>query len=188
MLRRVLLDLIRPPDASLAKFGGVDGFYLPILHALTGSIVIDQQLSAYRIHDSNDCSTLPALHGVSGANEQARTQSLKSYSRVVCWLIDHVDDVVLMAGTLRYWQVFDTAVSTNWRVREAFLQPELKATLEARYLRLVELFGEEQVFQQLRKRLLFPEYLDLVRAAHGRVSPVAEVGRAFLREIVKRLG
>jgi hypothetical protein len=164
----------------------VDGFYLPILHALTGSILIDQQLSAYRLHDANDCSTLPALHGVSSDNEKVRAQTLNSYSRMVCWIIDHVDDVVLMAGRHRYWEVFDTAVSTSWRVREAFFQPKVHAVLARRYLRLVELFGEFAVFQELRKRLLFQEYLSVVRVAYAGVVPIAVMGRALLREIARK--
>ena len=61
VLRRVLLERIRPNNSSSSLFGGLDSFFLPILHALTGSILIDQQLSAYRVHGTNDHSALPGL-------------------------------------------------------------------------------------------------------------------------------
>ena len=64
MFRRALLNRVLPTGPSPALFGGVDGFFLPILHALTGSILIDLPLSAYRVHDSNDYSTLPSLAGI----------------------------------------------------------------------------------------------------------------------------
>ena len=67
--------------------------------------------------------------------------SLASYSRMLSWIIEHVDEVVLMTGH-RYWQVLNTAISTDWRVREGFLAPEFQAVLARQYPRLVELFGE----------------------------------------------
>jgi glycosyltransferase involved in cell wall biosynthesis len=185
MLRRVLLDRIRPSGSSSSLFGGVDSFYLPIIHALTGSILIDQQLSAYRVHSANDHSALPGLRNVWHMHSKGEALSLASYSRMLCWIIDHVDDVVLMTKH-RYWQVFNTAVSTDWRVREALLQPEFRATLARRYLRLVELFGESQVFRELRKLLLFSEYLNIIRAADQRGFPLAAFSRSLTRESARK--
>ena len=163
MFRRALLDRIRPDNTSPALFGGVDGFFLPILHALTGTLLIDQALSAYRLHGANDYSTLPSLHGLLSAHPKVEAQSFASYIRMMLWIVDHVDDVVLMTGPSRYWQVFDTCSATHPWARKAFLQPEFKATMAKRYSRLVELFGELSVFRELRKRLLFLEYLQIVR-------------------------
>ena len=95
MFRRALLDRVRPDPAS-ALFGGVDGFFLPILHALTGTVLIDQPLSAYRLHGSNDYSTLPSLQGLLSAHPKVKAQSFSSYLRMLTWLVDHLDDVVLM--------------------------------------------------------------------------------------------
>jgi glycosyltransferase involved in cell wall biosynthesis len=188
MLRRVLLDRIRPSDASPAVFGGVDGFYLPILHALTGSIMIDQQLSAYRVHGANDHTAMPALYGIASDNGKVREQSFTAYARMLCWLIDHVDEVVLMTGPGRYWQVFMIVTTTGRsdEARRAFSRPEFQACLARRYQRFVQLFGEYQVFHELRKRLLFPEFLNVVRAAYGGAVPIAEVSRGLLREIARK--
>jgi glycosyltransferase involved in cell wall biosynthesis len=184
MFRRALLDRIRPSDSSPAIFGGVDGFFLPILHALTGTILIDQPLSAYRVHGSNDFSTLPSLQGLMTENAKVKVQSFSTYIRMLTWLIDHLDDVVLMTGAERYWQVLDTASSTQPYAQKAFAHP-LQAALARRYSRLLELFGELRVFQELRKRLLFSEYLKIVLAARGRTLSIAERIRAFSLEIVR---
>ena len=185
MLRRVLLDRVRPPELSSVIFGGVDGFYLPILHALTGSILIDQQLSAYRLHSDNDHTALPALYGIANDNGKVREQSFSAYARMLYWLIDKLDDVVLMTGPSRYWPVIMTVTTTGrpGDARRAFSRPEFLAALARRYQRFVQLFGEFVVFQELRKRLLFQEYLSVVRAAYGGVFPVAAVGsRSYSRD------
>jgi hypothetical protein len=87
----------------------------------------------------------------------------------------------------RYWQVLNTAISTDWRVREGFLAPEFQATLARQYPRLVELFGESKVFHELRQRLLFREYLKVALAAHQNGAKFAAVGRALLREIARKI-
>ncbi len=186
MFRRVLLDRIRPSDTSPALFGGVDGFFLPIFHALTGMILIDQPLSAYRLHGANDYSMLPSLHGLLTAHPKVKAQSFGSYLRMLTWIVDHLDDVVLMTGPNRYWQVIETVSATHPFAREAFSRPELEATLARRYSRLVELFGEFRVFRELRRRLPFPEYLQIVLAARHRAFPVADLSRALIREIARK--
>jgi glycosyltransferase involved in cell wall biosynthesis len=186
MFRRALLDRIRPDNISPALFGGVDGFFLPILHALTGTLLIDQALSAYRLHGANDYSTLPSLHGLLSANPKVEAQSFASYLRMLRWIVDHVDDVVLLTGPSRYWQILDTCSAVHAWARKAFLQPEFKTTLAKRYSRLVELLGESSVFRELRRRLLFLEYLQIIIAAREHTLPIAELTRAFVREFRRK--
>ena len=187
MFRRALLERIRPADPSSALFGGVDGFFLPILHALTGSILIDQPLSAHRLHDSNDFSMLPSLQGLSSEHPKIRTQSFNTYLRMLTWLVDHLENVVLMAGAERYWQIVAIASATSrHHARAAFTHPEFQTVLVRRYPRLVKLFGELRIFQELRRRLLFLEYVKIVLAARGHTFPIGELSRAFLREISGR--
>ena len=92
-----------------------------------------------------------------------------------------------MTGAERYWQILATAsASTQSYARAAFADPEFQAALERRYSLLVELFGELRIFQELRRRLSFWEYLKIVRAARGRIFPIAELSRASFREILRR--
>jgi glycosyltransferase involved in cell wall biosynthesis len=186
MFRRILLDRIRPVGLSPALFGGVDSFFLPILHALTGTILIDQPLSAYRLHGNNESSTLPSLHGVLGPNPRATTQKFISYRRMLIWLVDHVDDVVILAGKDRFWEIFARAAATQLDGRQAFSSPEFQEAVAQKYLRLVDLYGEVRVFQELRQRLLFPEYLKIVLAARGRSLSIGELSRGLSREIMRK--
>jgi Glycosyl transferase family 2 len=186
MFRRALLDRIQPSDTSSALFGGVDGFFLPILHALTGTLLIDQHLSAYRVHGANDHSTLPSLQGILSRSSKVEAQSFASYVRMLTWIVDHVDDVILMTGSNRYWQVLDTCAATHPWSRQAFLLPAFQATLAKRYPRLVELFGERRVFRELRRRVLFPEYLQIVLAEVRPAFPVVELSRALAREFFRK--
>lgn len=185
MFRRALLDHIRPQPLP-TLFGGADSFFLPILHALTGSLLIDQQLSAYRVHGSNDHSALPGFRGIRHMHPKGAALSFTSYIRMLSWLIDHVDDVVFMTGADRYWQVLDTAISTDWRAQEAFSQPEFKVVLARRYGRLIDIFGESQAFRWLRRWLPFSKCLEIVRAANENVFPLVEYARATSREIGMR--
>jgi glycosyltransferase involved in cell wall biosynthesis len=185
MFRRALLDRIRPTDASPAMFGGVDAFYLPILHALTGSLLIDQPLSAYRLHGSNDFSVLPSLNGIRGEHPRVAARSLATYVRMVSWLIDHLDEVLSIASAHRYWQILETAMSTNSYSPQIFSRPEFKTLLIRRYPQFVEVFGESRVFRELRRRMRFTDCLKLMLAARGRAFPVAEVGRALSSEIMR---
>jgi glycosyltransferase involved in cell wall biosynthesis len=186
MFRRALLDRVRPVDPSPAIFGGVDGFYLPILHAITGTILIDLPLSAYRLHGSNDYSTLPSLHGVLTAHPKVRAQSFNSYKRMLTWLVDQLEVVVLMIETRRYWQILSTASGTHPYARAVFADPEFQIVLTRQYPRLVELFGELEVFRELRRRVLFSEYIKILLAARGRHFPIAALGRALSMEIVRK--
>jgi hypothetical protein len=159
---------------------------LPILHALTGTILIDQPLSAYRLHGANDFSTLPSLHGLLSAHPKVRTQSYNSYKRVLIWLVDQLDIVTLMVDSNRYWQVLSTASTTHPYARRVFADPEFQDVLARLYPRLVELFGELQVFYELRRRLFFSEYLKIVFAARGHKFPVVELGRVFRWEFIRK--
>jgi hypothetical protein len=148
--------------------------------------LIDQALSAYRLHGANDYSTLPSLHGLLSANPKVEAQSFASYLRMLRWIVDHVDDVVLLTGPSRYWQILDTCSAVHAWARKAFLQPEFKTTLAKRYSRLVELLGESSVFRELRRRLLFLEYLQIIIAAREHTLPIAELTRAFVREFRRK--
>jgi hypothetical protein len=138
------------------------------------------------VHGANDYSTLPSLHGILSTNAKVEAQSFGSYVRMLAWIVEHVDDVVLMTGSDRYWQVLDTCAATHPSPRKAFLRPELKAVLAKTYPRLVEIFGEPKVFRELRRRLLFGEYLQIVRAADQRALPIAGLSRALVREFFRK--
>lgn len=191
MFRRQLLDRIRPTDGSAALFGGVDGFYLPIMHALTGALLIDLPLSAYRLHDSNDHSVLPSLSGVAGRRPRAMASSLATFIRMISWVIDCPDEHLSAEIRQRYWHVLEVVASSDPRASTVFSRPELHAIFARRFPQLVDDYGERRVFYQLRRRIGFFDYIKVVLAARPRANPFAEVGRAASREVAligRRLG
>ncbi len=183
MFRRQLLDRIRPTDATPTLFGGVDGFYLPILHALTGVLLIDLPLSAYRLHASNDNSVFPSLSGVSGRHPRAVAPSLATYVRMISWVIDCPDEVLLAGIRHRYWQVLEIVASTDPCASTVFSLPELQAIFARRFPQLVDVYGELRVFYELRRRVGFRDYVKVVLAARPRASLFAQVGRAVSLEL-----
>jgi glycosyltransferase involved in cell wall biosynthesis len=185
MFRRALLNRVLPTEPSPALFGGVDGFFLPILHALTGSILIDMPLSAYRVHDSNDYSTLPSLFGIFSSQPNGNKTQRITYLRMMTWLVDHFDDVVLMTGESRYWQVLNSAMGTHPYPRDAFSDPHFQAGLARCYRRLVELYGEFRVFGQLRRYMRFSEYLKIVLASRRFRFAFAAIGSTSSLEIAR---
>jgi glycosyltransferase involved in cell wall biosynthesis len=108
MYRRVLLDRLRPRLATDTIFGGVDGFFTPILHAITGTNLIDRLLNAYRVHGANDFSMLPALVGVSSSYGEAELRSYATAKLTLLSLIDGFENVLETAPAHRYWQILDT--------------------------------------------------------------------------------
>ncbi len=184
MFRRALLERIRPADTSPALFGGVDGFFTPILHAMTGTMLIDLPLSAYRVHGANDFSTLPSIAYVHSANPAGEAQSFGTFIRVMVWAIACIDDLLTMVPAPRYWQIIEVIRSTAPQF-DVFSQPEVKAALALQYPRLVELFGEFRLFRELRRHMRFPDYLAVVMAARNRFLPVSHLGRALSWEFLR---
>jgi glycosyltransferase involved in cell wall biosynthesis len=187
MFRRALLDRIRPSESPMGFFFGVDAFFIPIVQALTGTILIDQPLSARRVHGSNYYSLLPSLDGIRSAHPKARAIATVSTLGMLTCLIDRVDDLVVITGPERYWSVFATAAAMGQNAPEAFSCPEFKTTVMRRYRRLVELFGEIRVFDELRKRILFFAYLKIVISATGNAFPIAEISQTVFMEFLRKI-
>lgn len=188
MIRRVLLDCLSPSEHPTALSGGVDAFYLPILHALSGTILISRPLSAYRIHGKNDYSALPSLRGMPRSLSRTAGRPGPSHLRVTIWLIDRLDEIMMLTGSDRYWEVFSTATGLWSQPRLTYSHSEFRAILARRYKQLVSHFGEARVYRELRRKILFSEYLGVVRAANAGRFPLAEVCRALFREVLRKGG
>jgi len=165
MFRRALLERFRPHVASPAVFGGVDGFYLPILHAVTGSNVIDLPLSAYRLHGENDHSGLPALVGVRTGHAKVEAQSAAVSRLALVSLIDGFDN--LPTDKERFWTILEVAVSIG--ALAPFNDAGIKAAFARQYPALSRYFGERRVIRELRRWMTFRDLLEI--ALRGRKGP-----------------
>ncbi len=133
MFRRALLMRFRPKEASPELFGSVDGFYLPVLHAITGSNLIGLPLSAYRIYGQNRFSRLPSITGVYTGSPEVKRRDADERRFALVSLIDGFEDLPLAPE--RFWQVLDIVGSTS-PIRNPFEHFEIRAAFARRYTTL----------------------------------------------------
>jgi glycosyltransferase involved in cell wall biosynthesis len=175
MYRRVLMERILPSVSTETVFGGVDGYFTPILHAITGTNLIDRLLNAYRVHGANDFSMLPGLVGVNSSYGQAESRSYATAKLTLVSLIDKVDELLKTAPANRFWQILDVVASTS-KGRRMFSESEIKKALIGQYRQLAGLFGEQTLIRELRHRMPWNDCLEIVRAVQN--------GKNFLSAIL----
>jgi hypothetical protein len=175
MYRRVLMERILPSVSTETVFGGVDGYFTPILHAITGTNLIDRLLNAYRVHGANDFSMLPGLVGVNSSYGQAESRSYATAKLTLVSLIDKVDELLKTAPENRFWQILDVVASTS-KGRRMFSESEIKKALIGQYRQLAGLFGEQTLIRELRQRMPWNDCLEIVRAVQN--------GKNFLSAIL----
>jgi glycosyltransferase involved in cell wall biosynthesis len=86
VLRRPLVELLIPADTTRLRLGA--DFYLMALgHALTGSLVIETALGAYRRHGGNNFASLPIVGSPGLADVAATVKNLQNVHRA---MLDHI--------------------------------------------------------------------------------------------------
>ena len=186
MYRRVLLDRLRPRLATDTIYGGVDGFFTPILHAITGTNLIDRLLNAYRVHGANDFSMLPGLVGVSSSYGEAEARSYATAKLTLLSLIDGIEHVLKTAPANRYWQILDTASSVS-RGQRMFAESEIKAALARQYVQLAALSGERSLIRELMQRMKRSDCMEIVLASRKGLPLLSAVRRITVAEWRRRL-
>ena len=184
--RRVLLERFPPRVDDEVIFGGVDGFYTPILHAITGTNLIDQLLNAYRVHDANDFSMLPGLVGVNSGYGQGLAISYNTAKLTILSLIDGFDDLLRTAPANRFWQILDTVASTS-RGRSMFAESEIKAAFARQYSSLATVLGEHNLIRELRERMRRRDCLEIVLTARKGTASLSAVRRVAAMELRRKL-
>ncbi len=162
VFRRRLLMRLAPPTRPPEIFGGVDGFFLPIVHAITGTHFIDRPLSAYRHHAANDHSVLPSLVGVRSGTPEAEKRGAATLRLALATLIDGFDSMPIYAA--RLWEVLAVVASTDEPSRP-FGHPDVKAAFQRQYSSLARKFGERVVLDKLRNWLALRECVEIASAA-----------------------
>jgi glycosyltransferase involved in cell wall biosynthesis len=172
MFRRALLQRVRPSKLGPSVFGGVDGYFTPLLHAMTGALLINLPLSLYRIHGVNDYSTIAGIHGLRTGNKSGEIQSDKVLRLVFEFLISDIDRALEIVYPPRYWRLLDIVASNSrhvcwlWsahgRPGTLIAHPGVKELLKANFVRLADAFGRQQVIEELGKRMGRKDVLDIV--------------------------
>jgi len=185
MFRRSLLHRVRPKTDSAPIFGGLDSFFLPIVHAITGSNLIDRPLSAYRVHENNNYSSLPHLTGRARTGKpRAEARNVAVLSLLVRSVIEDCESMPFAIGEL--WDVLDVVASSD-QIMRPFEDPEVQAVLSRRFEELVRQFGERRVLSELRRRLGFRDCMRILFAARTGALPLAAIAQAASMEISTRV-
>jgi hypothetical protein len=172
MFRRPLLQRVRPSKLGPSVFGGVDGYFTPLLNAMTGTLLINLPLSLYRIHGSNDYSTMPEIHGLRMGTERGEIQGDKVLLLVFEFLISDFDRAAEIVHPGRFWEILDVVASTsrhadwlrsvNGRRGALIGHPGVKNLLNANFVRLADVFGRQQVIEELANRMGRKDVLEIM--------------------------
>jgi glycosyltransferase involved in cell wall biosynthesis len=188
--RELLFDfMLDCPDAPL--FGGLDGFFLIPLFAITGTNIIGKPLSVYRIHGSNTHARIVGLRGIRPGNEAAhlRNSAIKKLSLLN--LINASEQVIeIVAPPIRYFRVLEivarNSVDSIFIRDPVFAESDVKRALAAQYLFLVKAFGERTVIRELRWIMKFKHLAEIIGMAYGKRIPFATLRRLCSVGIRKR--
>jgi glycosyltransferase involved in cell wall biosynthesis len=186
MFRRALLGRIRPKLESEELNASVDGFFLPILHALSGSNLIALPLSAYRVHGANRFSRLMAVSHVYTGSPEANLRDAAERRFALISLIDGFEDLPIAPE--RFWEILDVVGSTS-PGRYPFGHPDIKAAFARQYVTITQHFGEREVLRQLRRLMAFGDYFKTTIAAGNGLPRIAtRVGRMAFLEMRRKIG
>jgi len=187
--RTAMLERVRPKLSGQAVFGGVDTYFCLMLHAITGTNLIDWPLFVYRIHGSNDFAELPCLVDVQ-PGVLRRADGVAVLKLVT--LIDRFDELAKIVSISRFWSILDGAVHAD-RASALFANGEVHDALIRQYPRLIKVFGEGRVIRELLARMKAEQGLDIVWRGRKRGTYVAAAWRVAavnfrrkLRKIFKR--
>jgi glycosyltransferase involved in cell wall biosynthesis len=174
MFRRSLLEIFRPGLVPKAVFGGVDGYFCPLLNAVTGTLLINIPLSLYRIHGNNDFANLPALVGIRTGSARGEEQGENTLLLIFSFLIGELDRALTTIPGGNYWAVLDSVASTS--VSNNFFQhPGVKDLLTQHFHKLCGKFGRQATVIHLRSRMPSSDLLKIVFKASGGMPKLSDI-------------
>jgi hypothetical protein len=191
VIRRELLMAFVLDAAEAPMLGGVDGFFLLPLFAMTGVNLIGAPLSAYRLHSANDHARLPQLRGIRNGNEAAYRRNTALKRLALLNIINKTERIMpLIAPPVRYFRVLGTLArlsSDSTFMRESpFSQAEVIQAFAKQYPYLVAAFGERTVIRELRSIMKFRYLVQILSHAYDKRIPVATLRRVCTVGIRKR--
>jgi len=189
MFRRSLLERLIPKDLPKAIFGGIDGYFCPLMNAITGSVLINIPLSLYRIHGSNDYTAIEGLFGIRPGTAEGEEQGDRILLLALSFLIADLDRALITIPAERYWGVLDTTASTSKHAH--FLQhPVVKELLVQNFYQLCQAFGRRATVHALKSRMRFWDLLAIVIRGNRGLPSWTEIriSLGLSRRYIRRLG
>jgi len=166
MYRRSILELVHYSAPNRTWMRAVDNFLNPLCHVFGGSALINQPLSAYRVHGGNYYSQREVLLGVHGGSAEAMQRTRDNGIETLGIFLEKA---AIYRPVLRdrFWFAFDQ-LSSDLRGPNGHLlsEPKLLTVLADHYQGLREIFGESDVEHELRARLASPDFYGVLRRGH----------------------
>jgi glycosyltransferase involved in cell wall biosynthesis len=175
VLRRELIDILKPTTDGEIPFGGVDTYFLIPLSAITGATVIDVSLSAYRLHETNDWSRIPQFNGILAGNLDAYARNKILKRLLITTLIDKAEILCAVINpSYRYFRfleiVFHHSGETVLLGQEsAFSSDQIIDALSKKMPFFVKTFGMGSVCQEFPKMMPYETLRRVIsRTCEGR--------------------
>jgi hypothetical protein len=190
VIRRDLLSTLTIDSVDEPIYGGVDGFFLLPLFAITGANLIGTPLSAYRVHGDNDHARLPQLRGVRNGNEAAYLRNSAAKRLALLTLIDRSERLLeIVHPPHQYFQVIGilgkNCHDSIFLKKSVFAAPEMKRAVARQYAFLVKVFGERRVMRELRGIMKMIVVAEIVCLAYNYRVPLATIRRFLLVGLFK---
>jgi glycosyltransferase involved in cell wall biosynthesis len=186
MFRRSILDLLRPGGGASVIFGGVDGYYAPLAHAVAGTLLINTPLYGYRIHGDNDYKTLPSLVGVDGGKQDAKFRANAMLRLGLLTVIERAGAEHPLVNRSSFWRFLDIVAGARTHGASPYRHAEIRAALIERYQKLQEPFGRRVLIKRLRQRMSLSDCARIIMAGERKGRLAAALLRLLLTDASAR--
>ena len=167
MYRRNVLSLIHYSPEERACFRAADYFLNPLCHVLGSSALIDRQLSAYQLHDTNYYSERESISGLRRGRAEA-TKLLDAHAlENMRFLLQRADYFAPILTQGRFWWAVNELASFRDEPRRFLARSDSLQLFVDYYDLLHEVFGEAELLGYLRQHFNSKDLRFVLRRAHG---------------------
>jgi glycosyltransferase involved in cell wall biosynthesis len=168
VFRRSALAIAAPDASKISGHAGWDSYFCTIIHLMTGSVLIQQPLSAYRYHGSNAFGMSPRMNAVRTSRSFSERRSAVHRLHVLRTFLSQPDKFNWILAGDRFWPTVDLLAGfEGMSLHDYFGSKEVQDIFAENMGKLVETFGESSVFINLRERMDWRSTWRLARKASG---------------------
>jgi hypothetical protein len=193
VLRRELIDTLKPTTDGEMPFGGVDTYFLIPLSAITGATVMNVSLSAYRLHETNDWSRMPQFNGILAGNLDAYARNKILKRLLITTLIEKAEMLsAIINPSHRYFRFLEIVSHHSGEIvllgrDSAFSSDRIIDALSKKMPFLVKTFGIGSVCQELRKIMPYETLCSVISRTYGGRRRWRVLLFLWKRELISRL-
>jgi hypothetical protein len=193
VLRRELIDILKPTTDGELPFGGVDTYFLIPLSAITGATVMDVSLSAYRLHETNDWSRIPQFNGILAGNLDAYARNKVLKRLLITTLIEKAEMLIAIINpSHRYFRFLEIVFHHSGEIvllerESAFSNDRIIDALSEKLPFFVKTFGMGSVYQEFRKMMPYETLRHIISRTYEGRRRWRVLLFLWKRELVSRL-